>query len=250
MISKTLLLVEDEAIIALTEKRWLTNEGFRVIHVTSGEEAIKTVQTGSEKIDLILMDIDLGHGGMDGTQAAREILKTHDIPLLFLSSHTEKEIVDKTEQITSYGYVVKGSTNTVLFASIKMAFKLYKANQEIKAREESLKEREFWLNASQKVAKLGSYRADFKTDIWSSSIVLSEIFGIDEKYTRSVEGWINLVHPEDREMMNDYLHKIFEEQIQFDKEYRILRPSDGRMFWVHGIGKLDFDESGNPLPRS
>ncbi|HEX2869012.1 MAG TPA: PAS domain S-box protein [Ignavibacteriales bacterium] len=247
MISKTLLLVEDEAIIALTEKRWLINEGFRVIHVTSGEEAIKTVQTGSEKIDLILMDIDLGHGCMDGTQAAREILKTQDIPLLFLSSHTEKEIVDKTEQITSYGYVVKGSTDTVLLASIKMAFKLYKANQEIKAREEALKEREFWLNASQKVAKIGSYRADFQADIWSSSSVLSEIFGIDEQYTRSVAGWLNLVHPEDRDMMNDYLHKVFEGQTQFDKQYRILRPSDGRMFWVHGMGKIDFDKSGNPL---
>ena len=39
----------------------------------------------------------------------------------------EPEIVDKTEKITSYGYVVKSSSITVLDASIKMAFKLFEA---------------------------------------------------------------------------------------------------------------------------
>jgi DNA-binding NarL/FixJ family response regulator len=62
-------------------------------------------------IDLILMDIDLG-GGIDGAKAAEEILKDFYIPILFLSAHTEKEIVEKTEKITSYGYVVKSADDT------------------------------------------------------------------------------------------------------------------------------------------
>ena len=53
------------------------------------------------------MDIDLGRG-MDGTEAAQAILEDHDIPIVFLSSHTEKDVVDKTEKITSYGYVDQG----------------------------------------------------------------------------------------------------------------------------------------------
>ncbi|MGE5409468.1 MAG: response regulator, partial [Clostridiales bacterium] len=134
LLGKTILLVEDEAITALTEKRWLKGEGFDVIHVTSGSSAIDAVQKDPESIDLILMDIDLGYG-MDGTEAAREILKNHDIPLLFLSSHTEKEIVDRTEEITSYGYVVKGSDETVLLASMKMAFKLSESKREAQLQE-------------------------------------------------------------------------------------------------------------------
>ncbi|MGE5401965.1 MAG: PAS domain S-box protein [Ignavibacteriales bacterium] len=137
---RTILLVEDEAIIALTEKLWLRNEGFDVIHAPSGEMAIKTVRDNNVNIDLILMDIDLGRNCMDGTEAAREILRDHDIPLLFLSSHTEKEIVDRTEQISSYGYVVKGSNNTVLLASIKMAFKLHKAHRDLIQKDKSLQE--------------------------------------------------------------------------------------------------------------
>lgn len=66
---KTILLVEDEMIIAMAEKRKLEQDGYVVLLVPSGEEAISLVSSRSESIDLILMDIDLGKG-MDGTQAA------------------------------------------------------------------------------------------------------------------------------------------------------------------------------------
>ncbi len=127
---KNILLVEDEAIIAMSQIKLLKIHGYNVIHVLNGEKAIETVRHGIGKLDLILMDIDLGKG-MDGTQAAGEILKKNDIPVVFLSSHTEKEVVEKTEKITSYGYVVKNSGITILDASIKMAFKLFEAHKNI-----------------------------------------------------------------------------------------------------------------------
>src|SRR3990172_2724296 len=113
---KNILLVEDELIIAHAEAQTLKDNGYTVIISPSASHAIETVKSG-EEIDLILMDIDLGKG-MDGTDAAEIILRERDIPVLFLSSHTEPEIVGKTEKITSYGYVVKNTGNTVLFASI------------------------------------------------------------------------------------------------------------------------------------
>ncbi len=141
---KTILLVDDEAIIAMGEARMLEKHGYAVLTAYSGEQAIETV-TKESGIDLILMDIDLGRG-MDGTQAAETILKTVDIPVLFLSSHTEPEVVDKTERITSHGYVVKNSGETVLLASIRMAFKLHKAHKELSKREEDLSKSERKLN--------------------------------------------------------------------------------------------------------
>ena len=128
--SKTILLVEDEAIIALAEKRKLEQAGYKVIHALTGESAIEVVDYNPAAADLILMDIDLGPG-MDGTQAAQDILGKHGIPIVFLSSHTEPEIVKKTEEITNYGYVVKSSSFTVLDASIKMAFKLFRVMQQL-----------------------------------------------------------------------------------------------------------------------
>ncbi|HEY1405240.1 MAG TPA: PAS domain S-box protein, partial [Spirochaetota bacterium] len=121
----------DEVIIAMTEKEALEDCGYKVIMVHSGEGAIDASATVPD-IDLILMDIDLGRG-LSGSDAAKAILERRDIPIVFLSSHVEPEVVEKTETISSYGYVVKNSGITVLDASIKMAFKLYDSNETLKA---------------------------------------------------------------------------------------------------------------------
>lgn len=128
--NKAILLVEDDTITATVEIQQLKKIGYRVGHVSNGEDAIDNALDPSKNYDLILMDIDLGDG-IDGTEAAEEILKKQDIPIVFLSSHTESKIVEKTEKITSYGYVVKNSGIVVLDASIKMAFKLFEAKNEL-----------------------------------------------------------------------------------------------------------------------
>lgn len=136
---KKILLVEDEVIIAMMEKQQLEKYGYNVHHITNGEDAIRIALNNDSNYDLFLMDINLG-SGIDGTQAAEEILKTKDIPVVFLSSHTEPEIVEKTEKITSYGYVVKNSGIVVLDASIKMAFKLFKSKMNEKIKEKYLQD--------------------------------------------------------------------------------------------------------------
>ena len=138
--TKKILLVEDEALIAMDEAQMLKKYGYEVVTAYNGEKAIKAVDSDPE-ISLILMDIDLGRG-MDGTETAERILSKKDIPVVFLSSHTEPEVVEKTEKITSYGYVVKNSGETVLDASIKMAFRLFDARMKEKEKEIKLIESE------------------------------------------------------------------------------------------------------------
>lgn len=128
----TILLVEDDVLIALSEQQILGRYGYKVVIAHNGPKAIEVARNNS--FDLILMDIDLGFGKMDGTETARAILAEKDIPLVFLSSHTEPEVVEKTEGITSYGYIVKSSGETVLTASIKMAFRLCEARSNEQAR--------------------------------------------------------------------------------------------------------------------
>jgi DNA-binding response OmpR family regulator len=130
---KTILLVEDQALIALSEAKALRAEGYAVVHAYSGDQAVGLMDDGAA-VDLILMDIDLG-AGMDGTEAARAILERHQVPVVFLSAHMEKDIVLRTEGITNYGYIVKNLSPTVLFASIKMAFKLHQAHRKLEHRE-------------------------------------------------------------------------------------------------------------------
>ena len=120
----------------------------------NGEGAVQRALAPDSDIDLILMDIDLGQG-IDGTEAAAKILEEKDIPVVFLSSHTEPEIVEKTEKITSYGYVVKNSGIVVLDASIKMALRLYDAKIEQKQTEDALRESNERMQSIYRVAPTG-----------------------------------------------------------------------------------------------
>jgi PAS domain S-box-containing protein len=128
---KNILLVEDDTIVAMTQSMDLQAYGYNVIHAAKGHQALSALKQMDVLIDLILMDIDLGEE-KDGAEIAKMILQEYDIPLIFLSSHTEREVVAKTENITFYGYVVKLSGIIVLDASIKMAFRLHEANQKLK----------------------------------------------------------------------------------------------------------------------
>ena len=95
------------------------------------------------------------------------------------------------------------------------------------------------LNAAQRLARLGHFHFDPVTDVWSSSPVLDEIFGIDAKYPRTAASWLELIHPDDRERMAGYLQdQVLGKAEKFDNEYRIVRPQDGQVCWVHGIGAL------------
>ncbi len=133
---RTLLLVEDEAIIALAQAERLRHRGYEVITVLTADEALAVVRD-NRKVDLVLLDIDLGRG-MDGTEAATRMLGMCDLPIVFLSSHCEREIVERTERITSFGYILKTAGETVLDASIKMASRLYDSQRRLQESEAAL----------------------------------------------------------------------------------------------------------------
>ena len=127
---KTILFVEDEILLALSQKMLLEEYGYGVLMAHTASEALRLFNE-QQDIDLVLMDMDLGKGP-DGAEVAEQLLRIKEIPIVFLSSHTEKEVLEKIEQVTTYGYVLKGSSQHVLDASLKMAFKLFDANTAIK----------------------------------------------------------------------------------------------------------------------
>ena len=122
-----LLLVEDEAMIAIGEQRMLEGCGYQVVVAGTGEQALE-ICNSKQEIDLILMDIKLGAGSLSGPEAAIQILKTRQLPVIFLSCHADPEVVAQTQQISAYGFVAKSSDGTILDASIKMALRLFQAN--------------------------------------------------------------------------------------------------------------------------
>jgi diguanylate cyclase (GGDEF)-like protein/PAS domain S-box-containing protein len=121
-------------------------------------------------------------------------------------------------------------------------------NRQIALSSRKINEVKEGLDLAQNIAGLGSYVLDTRTGLWQSSDMLDRLLGIDETYEHSVSGWQGSIHPDDRTMMADYFkNEVLGQSTAFDKEYRIIRQDDQSVRWVHGLGKLTFDNQGVPL---
>ncbi|MDP4240740.1 MAG: PAS domain S-box protein, partial [Bacteroidota bacterium] len=113
---------------------------------------------------------------------------------------------------------------------------------------DSLRKSEIYLKQTQQIARLGTYTHDITTGIWVCSEILNQIFGIDAGYTKTVESWASIIHPDWRQRMTDYFtNEVVGNKKRFDKEYKIIRQNDGAERWVHGLGDLQFDDQNQPV---
>ncbi|MFQ6612963.1 MAG: PAS domain S-box protein [Fidelibacterota bacterium] len=112
----------------------------------------------------------------------------------------------------------------------------------------ALEQSNYLIEEAQRIARLGSYFLNINTGFWTSSEILDEIFGIGPDYERSVEGWVKIAHPEEQEAMLKYFQEeVLGKKQPFDREYRIVRINDKEQRWVHGLGKLEFNDEAEPI---
>ncbi len=100
-----IMITEDEHIIAEDLKLTLQSFGHEIVEVVStGEKAISiALQT---KPDLIFMDIKLA-GAINGLDAAREITKVFDVPIIFCSAYCDQKTYDEVSLLRTAGYINK-----------------------------------------------------------------------------------------------------------------------------------------------
>ena len=159
-------------------------------------------------------------------------------------------ITFESEHRTKQGRVfpVEITGNYLEFDGKEYSFAFARDIAERKQAAKALRDSEYWLKESQRISQMGSWVLDVATGIFSTiSESLGGILGIGPDYPRTIEGWKALVHPEQREEMMDYLtNEVLGQSKPFDREYRIVRPSDGRVRWVYGHAKLICDATGMP----
>ena len=111
-----------------------------------------------------------------------------------------------------------------------------------KQAEAALMESEKDLLEAQSIARLGNYELDIPSGRMECSVVIDEIFGIDPSYDHTIDGWMGLIHPDDRTMIDDYFkNEVIGNRKPFNHEYRIIRQNDRSERWIHGLGRLEFD---------
>jgi PAS domain S-box-containing protein len=226
-----ILLVEDESIEAMDIKRTLESFGYEVPYVaSSGEDAIE--KAPAILPDLVLMDIILD-GEIDGIQVANEIEKLN-IPVIYLTAHTEESTVQKAKLTDPYGYIIKPYEQKDLKNAIDIA--IYKHDLESKLKASENKYRSIVENVMD-----AYFRGDTEGRIIMASPSAAKMFRF-----ASPEEMIGLPvlslykSPEDRQRVLEELKKHGKVK---NMEFEGLK-KDGTTFWLLLNAQYHHDKQG------
>jgi signal transduction histidine kinase len=132
------MVVEDNATVAEDCRESLEELGYSVTSISAtGEASIANAER--ERPDAILMDIKL-RGEMDGIEAAAQIHDRFEIPVVFLSAFSDRDLLRRARQTGSFGYLVKPFRQHELVATLEMAIYKAKAEKERRRLEARLQE--------------------------------------------------------------------------------------------------------------
>jgi CheY-like chemotaxis protein len=128
MTQATILVVEDEGIVAQEIKSRLEKSGYTICDVAhDGSTAIARAE--ALRPDLVLMDIRL-KGDMDGIEAAGQIGKRLGIPVVYLTAYTDPATLERAKIKDPFGYVVKPFETRNLMVAIEIALHRHRSESE------------------------------------------------------------------------------------------------------------------------
>ncbi len=118
MTKTKVLIVEDEIIAVTFLKRILREFNYDIAgHCISGEQAVAFLEINT--VDIVLMDIVL-EGTMDGIDAANVILQRFNTPVLYLTSYSDEQRIDRAVFTEPFSYILKPINERELHANIRM----------------------------------------------------------------------------------------------------------------------------------
>ena len=122
-----IMIVEDEGIIADHIATRLERNGYTVAGiVTSSEEALDRIP--SLMPDLILMDIRI-KGDEDGIETANKVRERFDIPIIYLTAHSDRQTIDRAKSTGAFGFLTKPIHHSSLSTSIEMALTKHRSDR-------------------------------------------------------------------------------------------------------------------------
>ncbi len=128
------IIADDERIVAADLRKRMLSLGCAVVAVVgSGVDAYRAAI--EHRPDLMLMDIGMD-GEYDGITAAEKIRAEVDVPVIFVTSYSDKETLHRAKQIGPFGYVLKPFDERELATTVEMALYRHHAEQKLRASEE------------------------------------------------------------------------------------------------------------------
>lgn len=240
MASGTIMVVEDDALIAAHVESVLAATGYTVLPpLAFGEEAVEAIT--DRPPDLILMDIQLA-GEMDGIDAASQIQALHDVPVVYLTAYIQDERLERARATTPYGYLTKPVSGYELLATIDTV--LYRHALDRRLRESEARYRNLVDNVPGAV-----YRCEAEPPrraVFLSDAVLAISGRPAAEFLAGDTLWTDLIVAEDLANTDRAVAAALNEGAPYSLEYRI-RHADSSLRWVYDGGRFVRDMPGAPM---
>ncbi len=125
-----------------------------------------------------------------------------------------------------------------------------KSLKEQKVAQKNLEEQKEKLDEAQHMASIGSWSLDILKNTLQWSNEIHNIFGVNkENFEPSYDFFINSIHPDDRQLVNDTFQDSLKNQTSYEVEHRLLL-KDGTIKYVREKGTTKYDNDGKPLYSS
>jgi len=141
---------------------------------------------------------------------------------------------------------LKGANETLEGEVVKRTAELRETIDRLKSEIEQRKRLEDLLERAQRIARIGSWERDLKTNGMVYSKETYKIFGLQEGEDPSYERFMSVVHPEDRALVNRVIEEAVQNHACLDFEYRIVR-KNGEMRYIREQAEVVLNEQGKPV---
>ncbi|HSH03450.1 MAG TPA: PAS domain S-box protein [Anaerolineae bacterium] len=132
-LTKSILVVEDDPIVAEQLEEWLDALGYKVVAVVdNGQKALTAIQ--KQQPNLIMMDIKI-RGALDGINTAKKVRENWFIPVIYLTGYTDEQTLQRAKETNPAAYLVKPFSLRILQSTIEIALHTHATEQELRRSE-------------------------------------------------------------------------------------------------------------------
>lgn len=158
-------------------------------------------------------------------------------------SHTRSEFFVVQQQLSDLRKAIADGRSE----SLTMIDMLLRDSQRRVAAERDLADARTWMELAQEAGGVATYRMDLiSNSLWWSNSVF-RLYGVGDILKEpTVDLWLSLVHPDDRDAVGRAARAAIEHGAPIDHQFRIITPS-GEIRWIHDRGRVDVDSHGRPM---
>ena len=232
------LVVDDDNIMRLLARATLEQGGFAVEEANDGHAGVSAFER--LRPDIVLLDVMMPVlDGFGACAALRKLEGGNHAPVLMMTALDDSDSINRAYEAGATDFITKPIAWPMLVHRVRY---LLRANRAFL----DLAQSQARLANAQRIAQLGHWEWNVATDHVQRSDEIYRIVGrTPEQLSAAPKAFLDIVHPDDRPIVEDALYAALYRQQPFNVDFRIVRP-DGGIRIVHEQGEVHYDGDRKP----